>query len=140
MEALRELANISAKSAIDQHARRTLIHTMYGTLVLAAVALAAAVGLFWMWKQYGACEMTLYSSLLAIVVALFSGLEYAYLTGRLIVGKKGRINIDWQISSRRRAIAASSAEDAAANHPTSAPSTAAPIRANGVGSPFDKPS
>ena len=73
MEALRELANISANSAINQHARRTLIRTMYGKLVLAGVALAAAIGLFWMWKRYGACEITLYSSLLAVAVAFFSG-------------------------------------------------------------------
>jgi hypothetical protein len=90
LDALRELANMSAKSAISQHARRTLIRTMYGKLALAAVALAAAVGLFWLWKQYGACEITLYSSLVAIVVALLSGVEYARLTGRLIIGKKGR--------------------------------------------------
>jgi hypothetical protein len=139
LEALREVANISAKSAIAQHARRTLIHTMYGKLIVAVVALGAGVGLYWMWKEYGACEMTLYSSLLAIAMALLSGLEYAYLTGRLIIGKKGRNNIN-RHSSSQRASAALPATDNAANHPGGDPSTPASIRTGGAGSPFDTPS
>ena len=126
MEALRELANLSAKNAINQHARRTLIRAMYGKLTVVAVAFVASVGLFWQWSQYGACEMTFYSSLLAIVVALFWGLEYAYLTGRLIIKKSGHINIDWHGSSRRESIAGSPDSDNATEQPT-----ASTLRDNG---------
>jgi hypothetical protein len=91
MDALREVANLSAKSAIGQHARRTMVRTMYGKLFLTAVALAVGVGLFWLWKQYGASEITLYSSAAAIVVALMFGLQYVSLMiGRMIVAKAAR--------------------------------------------------
>ena len=96
---------MSARNAIHQHSRRMLVRAMYSKLTVAAVALVAGIGLFWMWGQFGACKMTLCSSLVAIVVAVFWGLEYALLTGRLIVGKSGHINIELEgfLPSRRRA-------------------------------------
>ena len=74
---------------------------MYGKLTVTLVSLAAGVGMLWMWKQFGACKLTLYASLVAIVVAIFWGLEYALLNGRLIVGKSGHFNIGWKGSSHR---------------------------------------
>ena len=43
------------------------------------MASAAGLGLYWMWSEHGVCEMTLYSSVLAIAVAIFSVMEYVYL-------------------------------------------------------------
>ena len=94
LSAFRELANMSARNAIHQHSRRMLVNAMYSKLTVAGVALVASIGLFWMWGQFGACKMTLWSSLVAIVVAVFWGLEYALLTGRLIVKKSGHLNIE----------------------------------------------
>jgi len=105
-----------------------LVRTMYSKLTVAAVALVAGIGLFWMWGQFGACKMTLWSSLVAVVVALFWGLEYALLTGRLIVNKSGHLNIEWKASSHHGASAASSATDDGAEHST----------AEDVGSPAEK--
>ena len=99
LSAFRELANFSARRAIQQHSRRTLVHAMYSKLTVMVVALAASVGLLWIWKEFGACRLTLYSSLAAIGVAIFWGLEYALLTGRLIVTNRGHVNIDWKGSS-----------------------------------------
>ena len=117
LSALRELANLSAKSAISEHARNTLIHTMYSKLIVTSVALVAGIGLLWMWSRFGACELTLYSSLVAIAAAVFWGAEYALLTGRLIIRQSGRIDIDWSGFSRRgkRAAPPAAADPAADN-------------------------
>ena len=80
---------MSARHAIQQHSRRMLVRAMYSKLTVAFVALIAGGGLFWMWSEFGACKLTLYASLVAIVVAVFWGLEYVLLTGRLIVKKSG---------------------------------------------------
>jgi hypothetical protein len=97
MSALRELANLSAHSAISQHTQRVLIRTMRSKLIVAAVALLASGGLWWMWSFFGAREMTYYSALVAILVAIYWGVEYALLTGRLIISKSG--HIDWNLTS-----------------------------------------
>jgi hypothetical protein len=99
---------MSARNAIQQHTRRTLVRAMYSKLTVTSVALVAGVGLFWTWKEFGACKLTFYSSLVAIIVAAFWGLEYAHLTGRMIVNKSGHLNIDLKGSSSRGAGAASS--------------------------------
>ncbi len=91
---------------------------MYGKLTVTFVALVAGVGLFWMWKEFGACKLTLYGSLVAIVVAIFWGMEYALLSGRLIVNKSGHLNIDWKRSSHDAATAPSPAGDDAAEDAT----------------------
>ena len=97
LSALRELANLSAHSAISQHTQRVLIRTMRSKLIVAVVALLASGGLWWMWSFFGAREMTYYSALVAILVAIYWGVEYALLTGRLIISKSG--HIDWNLTS-----------------------------------------
>ncbi len=114
LSVFREVANMSARHAIQQHSRRTLVRAMYSKLTVMLVALVASVGLFWIWRQFGACKLTLYSSLTAIGVAIFWGLEYALLTDWLIIHKGGRVNIDWKGSSHRGAGAVSPAADDAA--------------------------
>ena len=98
LSALRELANLSAHSAISRHSRQVLIHTMYSKLAVAAVALVVGGVLLWMWKSPGALQMTFYSALVALLVAIYWGVEYALLTGRLIISKSGHIDIDWNAS------------------------------------------
>jgi chemotaxis protein histidine kinase CheA len=95
LSALRELANFSARSAVSRHSRKLLINTMRSKLVMAIMALAAGGGLFWMWQRYGAVEMTLYYSLAAVLVAVYFGVQYALLTGRLRINELGHINIAW---------------------------------------------
>jgi chemotaxis protein histidine kinase CheA len=91
LSAMRELANLSAHSAISRHARRTLVSTMYSKLIVAVVALAACGGLFWMWKRLAVWEVTFYAALIALSAAIYWGVHYALLTGRLMVNKSGRV-------------------------------------------------
>ena len=93
--ALRELANLSAHNAISRYARRMLVNNMYSKLVVAIVALVTGMVLLWMWLQLDTKEITFYSAVMAFFVAAFWGIQYARLTGRLIVNKSGTINIDW---------------------------------------------
>jgi hypothetical protein len=96
LSALRELANLSAQSALGRHSRQVLVHTMYSKLLVAIVALAAGGALLWMWRSLGAMQTTFYAALVALLVAIYWGVEYALLTGRLIISKSGHIDIDWR--------------------------------------------
>ena len=111
LSALRELANLSAHSALNQHSRNILIGTMHSKLMVALVALASGAGLLWIWKELGAAQMTYYSALIALLVAIYWGMEYALLSGRLIISKSG--HLDWNASPHGK-IAPPSAEDDAA--------------------------
>jgi hypothetical protein len=51
-------------------------------------------------------------------VAIFWGLEYAMLTGRMIVSKAGHFNIEWKASSHRGARDASSSKEDGSEHST----------------------
>ncbi|MEN6406403.1 MAG: FHA domain-containing protein [Thermoguttaceae bacterium] len=98
LSALRELANLSAQSAISQHARQVLMQAMYSKLMVTLVALAAGATLLWMWKTLGAAQTTFYAGLVALLVAIYWGMEYALLSGRLTISKTGHIEIDWNRS------------------------------------------
>ena len=100
--ALRELANLSAHAAISRHTRRTLVRTMYSKLLVALVAFLSAAALLWMWDAANAGNHVFYASLAAILTAIFWGVEYAILTGRLMVSKSG--NIDWIPPSQRKPV------------------------------------
>ncbi len=93
--ALRELANLTAKSAIGQHSRGVLISRMRSKLIVAVVGLITGIALLWMWKTLSTSQMAFYSSLMALLVTIYWGVEYALLTGRLIISKSGHIDIDW---------------------------------------------
>jgi hypothetical protein len=120
LSALRELANLSADAAINKHSRRVLVQTMVSKLVVAVVAMLAGGGLLWMWKLAGAEQLTFYSGLLALLIAIYWGVQYALLTGRLIISKSG--SIDWNPSRLRRRRTAAGGQSA----PTTLPGVAAP--------------
>jgi hypothetical protein len=115
--ALRELANLSARADIDRHARQTLIRTIYSKLAVAVVAFLSGAVLLWMWNSIQTGNQTFYSSLAALLIAIFWVLEYAILTGRLFVSNSGHIG--WN-SSRRRERPLLAAKDNAAEKASSA--------------------
>ena len=117
LSAMRELANLSARTAISRHSRRLLIDTMRSKLVMAMLALAAGGGLFWMWQRYGAVEMTLFYSLAAVVVAIYFGVQYALLTGKLRINEQGHLNIDWRAFANAKATTPPGKDDAAEDSP-----------------------
>ena len=96
LSAFRELANLSAHTAIGRHSRQMLVRTMYSKLAVVIVALTTAGALFWMWRSLNTTQMTLYSALLALLITIYWSVQYALLTGRLIIGKSGHIDVDWK--------------------------------------------
>ncbi len=99
LSAMRELANLSAQTALSRHTRRVLTGAMYSKLLVALVALAAAAVLMWIWKTTG-WRLTYYSSLVALLTAIYWGLEYAIVSGRLAINKTG--GIVWKSPSEKQ--------------------------------------
>jgi len=98
--ALRELANLSAYNAITRYSRRLLVSSMFSKLFVTGVALFAGAVLLWQWKSSSGWELTFYAGLIALLIAVYWGVQYALLTGKLIISKSG--HIDWNISSHPR--------------------------------------
>ena len=93
LSALREVANLSAHSAISHHTRRVLLGQMHSKMLVIAVCLGAAGWLLWAWKSVMAWEATYYSALVALLAATYWGLQYALLSGRLIVNQAGFVKL-----------------------------------------------
>jgi predicted lipid-binding transport protein (Tim44 family) len=90
---LRELANASAHTAIHQHARKRMRGALRAKLLLAIVALAIGSLLIGIWSLTGAGAPAYYGGLAILLVALFWGVQYAVLTGRMIVNKSGHLDL-----------------------------------------------
>ena len=93
LAAMRELANLSARTAVDRHARDQLNRSRQGKLTVAAVALFTGFVLIGMWFWFNAINLTFYSGLAAIIVSLIWFIRYAFQTGRLKVNEAG--HLDW---------------------------------------------
>ena len=94
LSALRELANLSAHSAISRYTHRTLTSSMYSKLLVVVVSLASTGVLLWMWRTMSGRQITFYSALIALLVAIYWGVQYALVSGRLMINKSGRI--EWK--------------------------------------------
>jgi hypothetical protein len=94
LSALRELANFSARNAMSRHTRRVLVGQMYSKLMVVAVSVGAAVWLLWAWKSLMSWEATYYAALVAVLTAVYWGVQYALVTGRLIVNKAGYVKLN----------------------------------------------
>ena len=89
MLALRELAKLSAQSAISHHARGILFRRVLGKLTVSIVGLLSGGGLWWMWWTFGIQELPFYAALVAFFAGIYWGVECGSLIGRLIVGEAG---------------------------------------------------
>lgn len=78
---LRELANLSAQSALDTHARARLVKSVNAKLAVVVVALATAGVLFWRWVAVPGSTMHYYMGLAVILIAVLWGVQYAVLAG-----------------------------------------------------------
>ncbi|MEN6458300.1 MAG: FHA domain-containing protein [Thermoguttaceae bacterium] len=128
LSAMRKLANLSAQNNLRRHARRVLVSEMYSRLVASVIALVTGVGLFIIWKRFAAWEAAYYASLVALLVAIYTGLRYAMVTGRLIVNKSG--HVDW--NSEQEAMPASAEDTAATRESQAADTSLAEEAANDV--------
>jgi predicted nucleic acid-binding Zn-ribbon protein len=90
--AMRELANLSAKSALNRHDRTLLVNTIYSKLAVISIALFSAIALLWMCYVMECPTHTFFAAIVALLTAVLWGIQYAFLTGRLIIKKSGEIN------------------------------------------------
>ncbi|MEN6450021.1 MAG: hypothetical protein ABFC96_05990, partial [Thermoguttaceae bacterium] len=131
LSALRELANLSAHSALARHARRLMVSRMNSKLLVAGVAFASSVGLYWM-SRVLTWKVTYYAAMASLLIGVYWGMHYLLLTGRLII-KSG--HVAWNPATGPQAATAErespempgpfsepvsmNAQDAAADAPTS---------------------
>ncbi len=90
--AMRELANVSARAAVGQHARRQMRSASRSKLAVAVTAGLASAVLFWLWTTYLPIGVTVLAAATSFAIAVLWGLQYAVVTGRLLIGKNGRIS------------------------------------------------
>jgi hypothetical protein len=86
---LRELANLSAHSALDTHARNRLLKSAHAKLAVVTIALATAGVLLWRWTVSPSSHMHFYAGLAVVLVAILWGVQYAAIVGyaRLASGR-----------------------------------------------------
>ncbi len=58
MAAMRELANLSAQSAISRHIRWQMVRTKRGKLLIVLQGLIAGGALLWMWGRPGPASLS----------------------------------------------------------------------------------
>jgi len=80
LSAMRELANLSARTAIDRHAKKMQWSTATRKLLVAFVGLAAGLVLMWIWTR-APNVVTLFEAIAGFFVALFWG-SWSVLLGR----------------------------------------------------------
>jgi len=94
LSAMRELANLSAKSAIDRHSRQKLLAVQRAKLAVTIAGAGVGGILIWLWWAKDAGPVTAYAALVAFLVAGFWGIQYAMATGRLIINRSGHIELN----------------------------------------------
>ena len=93
MAAMRELANLSAQSAISRHNRWQMVRTKRGKLLIVLQGLIIGGALLWMWGRPGARVFILCGAVASFLTAAVWGIEYAVLTGRAIRDKFGLLTL-----------------------------------------------
>jgi len=88
MDAMRELANQSTRSALDQHAWRSLWHTARSHLTMTATMGTVGLGLLWLHFHWIANKLALYSGLAALGFGGFLMLQYLWTACRLLTHKR----------------------------------------------------
>jgi hypothetical protein len=89
LSAMRELANFSAKAAIERHARSLLARAGGSKLFMALIGAACGGALYWMGTCHEIGSIAIPAAAVSFVVAIVWGLQYAAVTGRLIVTRSG---------------------------------------------------
>ena len=70
---------------------------------MVAVSLCAGGWLLWAWKSLMSWEATFYAALVALLTAVYWGVQYALVTGRLIVNQAGYIKLNSAYAKRAAA-------------------------------------
>lgn len=115
LAAMRELANLSARNALDRHGRNMLRRAIRSKLAVLVLSLVAGSSLVALWWRLGAGDLAYYAALVCYLVAVVWGIQYAVLTGRLIVSRSGHLG--WYSSSQLAQHVSQSAADPGTNPP-----------------------
>ncbi len=83
--AMRELANVSARSAVDQHVRRRMRAMNRSKLTVAVVASLLGLLLLGLWTTYAPFALTLFAATTSFTVSLLWALQWAMVVGRAMV-------------------------------------------------------
>jgi hypothetical protein len=116
LSAIRELANLQAKSALTQHERRRLSISSRAKLLVTIVALSVGMFLIWARLTQGLPDNTVYAAAIAFTVAVFWGFQYFVVTGRLIVAKLAHIDATVKAAVPARKIELPTVSDAEAEN------------------------
>lgn len=100
LSAMRELANLSAQAAISHHTRRTLVSRRAGKLIVAITALACSGWLLGTWWYGKGSSVALYGGSLGLAAALLWTIQYAIVTGRILVNRAG--HLQWVSAAGRK--------------------------------------
>ena len=87
LAAMRELANLSAGSAISKYSRNKLLIVTRAKLTMASVMAAGGGLLMWMWCVQGSTIVTFYAASTCFVIATFFVIQYFTSVGRLVANK-----------------------------------------------------
>ena len=90
LTAMRELANLSAHTAINRHARRVLAGSVTSKLLVTIVGLAGGVALVWIWWTRSLEDLTLYAAVTCFLVALLWGAQYVLLCAYASLSRSGQ--------------------------------------------------
>ncbi|NQT36133.1 MAG: hypothetical protein HQ581_01510, partial [Planctomycetes bacterium] len=90
MAAMREVANISAQSAIARHGRGLLRQRSLGKLWIAAASLLTAAMLMAAWQYFGSADSLFYAGVLSLVGGAAWGLQYAVLAVRIAMNRQSK--------------------------------------------------
>lgn len=97
LAALRELANLASQAAIDRYARAKVSRAQKGKLAVIITAVLCILGLLGISAFAPLGPLPKSAILINLIVILVYGLQYAILTGRLVVNSKGQL----QLAQRR---------------------------------------
>jgi len=91
LSAMRELANFSAHRAIDRHSRGNLKRAGMNKLLVTLFSLAAGGAMLWIWRYKSPTDLAFYAAMVSFLASVCWGMQYALLTGRLIISRSGRL-------------------------------------------------
>ncbi len=87
---LRELANLSAQTNLDTHARSRLMKSVHAKLGIVAVALGTAGFLFYRWHVSPGSHTYYYMGLAVVLIAILWGVQYAAIAGYAYLTRQPR--------------------------------------------------
>jgi hypothetical protein len=87
------LANLTAHAALNTHERSQLIQITWSKLAVLGIAFLSGIGLLVLWQFFGARMFVFYAAITALIIGVLWGVQYALLTGRLIINRSGNLDL-----------------------------------------------